>query len=64
MVKELGLQWKQTRTRDTYVNYEINIRLSKIIAEKLFLTINYQKVIINYDESQLNSTCNKKFFWD
>ena len=57
MVRDLGLKWKTVRHQDdVYVNSERNIQLRKIFALKINNLLERKKILLNFDESIIDST--------
>ncbi len=55
--------WRKARPNDAYVNTSENINLRQIFADKFIEIIKKNYVILNFDESVINSSCGIRKSW-
>ncbi len=60
----MQLKWKKIRHQEVYLNSEKNIQLRKIFAQKMLQILEEGKIIINFDESAINSSTSRSYSWE
>ena len=63
LVKDFKLKWKKVKNQPAYINSANNIWLRCVFAQKLIRQLMDQKVILNFDETQISSSCPRTFSW-
>lgn len=63
LIEQKIYSWRRARPNDAYVNTSENIQLRQIFADKLIEIIMKNYVILNFDESVINSSCGVRKSW-
>ena len=60
---DMGLKWGRVRAQDHYVNTPTNIEHRYNFAKQMVAILEAGKILINFDESVINSTTSQSYSW-
>ena len=63
LTTELKLAWKKVKKHQPYVNSPNNLILRRMYAAKIIDCLREKKIVINFDETQISSSCERTYSW-